>query len=186
MNFRPLSVNGSYLVEPVLTTDERGFFARTFCSEEFSAQGLNPGLVQCSVSFNRRNGTLRGMHYQKSPHEEEKLVRCTAGAIFDVVLDLRRQSASYLRWAGVELRADNHNALYIPAGCAHGFLTLEDNSEVYYQMSQAYHPESAAGVRWDDPAFAIEWPETDLVMSERDRTYPLWQHAGLTEAEGNP
>jgi len=134
--------------------------------------------VQCSVSFNLRRGTLRGMHYQKPPHEEEKLVRCTAGAIFDVILDLRRQSQTYLGWVGIELSASNHKSVYVPAGCAHGFLTLEDNSEITYQMSQAYCPGSAAGVRWDDPAFGIEWPASNVIMSDRDRGYELWDDTG--------
>ena len=177
MKFTALTVAGSYLVEPEVMADERGFFSRTFCRDEFVEHGLNPGLVQCSVSFNRHSGTLRGMHYQKPPHEEAKLVRCTSGSIFDVVLDLRPQSASYLSWEGIQLSADNHKAVYIPAGCAHGFLTLKDGSEVFYQMSESYHPESAAGVRWDDPAFGIEWPMTDPIISDRDRTYPAWQSA---------
>lgn len=177
MKFTALPVEGSYLVEPEASCDERGFFARTFCRDEFSAHGLNAGLVQCSVSYNRRSRTLRGMHYQKSPHEEVKLVRCTAGTVLDVILDLRRQSPSYLRWSGLELRADNHKSVYIPAGCAHGFLTLADNSEVFYQMSESYHPESAAGVRWDDPVFGIEWPTTDVIISDRDREYPSWPPA---------
>jgi dTDP-4-dehydrorhamnose 3,5-epimerase len=174
MNFTAMPVHGCYLVEPEILRDERGFFARTFCSDEFSAHGLNPGLVQCSVSFNRHSGTLRGMHYQKPPHEEEKLVRCTAGAIYDVILDLRRQSVSYLRWAAIELSAENHKAVYIPAGCAHGFLTLMDGSEVFYQMSESYHPESATGVRWDDPAFDIAWPAANVIISGRDKNYELW------------
>jgi dTDP-4-dehydrorhamnose 3,5-epimerase len=174
MKFTALSVAGSYLVEPQAMTDERGFFARTFCHDEFARHGLNPGLLQCSISYNRRSGTLRGMHYQKSPCEEAKLVRCTAGVIFDVVLDLRPGSPSYLRWDGVELSADNHRAVYIPEGCAHGFVTLADASEVFYQMSVVYSPEAAAGVRWNDPAFGIDWPLADLIISDRDRNYELW------------
>ena len=176
MKFTPLSVVGSYLVEPEPVVDERGFFARTFCHEEFARHGLNPELMQCSVSFNRRSGTLRGMHYQKQPHEEAKLVRCTTGAIHDVVLDLRTGSPSFLKWAAVELSADNRSAIYIPEGCAHGFLTLTDASEVYYQISIGYHPESAAGVRWDDPAFGIEWPCADFIISERDSNFESWGH----------
>lgn len=175
MKFTALRVDGCYLVEPEPVVDERGFFARTFCREEFTRHGLNPELMQCSVSFNQRVGTLRGMHYQKPPHAEAKLVRCTAGAVYDVVLDLRPGSSSYLRWEGIELQADNHLAVYIPEGCAHGFVTLVDASEVYYQMSVAYHPEAAAGVRWDDPAFGIEWPLDDIIISERDSNYASWQ-----------
>lgn len=174
MRFTALAVAGSFLVEPEPVEDARGFFARTFCRDEFTSHGLNAELAQCSVSFNRRAGTLRGMHYQKPPHAEAKLVRCTAGAIHDVVLDLRTGSPSFLKWAAAELSADNRSALYIPEGCAHGFLTLTDASEVYYQISTGYHPESAAGVRWDDPAFAIVWPHGDVIMSERDRQFELW------------
>lgn len=174
MRFTALAVAGSFLVEPEPVEDARGFFARTFCRDEFTSHGLNAELAQCSVSYNRRAGTLRGMHYQKPPHAEAKLVRCTAGAIHDVVLDLRTGSPSFLKWAAVELSADNRSALYIPEGCAHGFLTLTDASEVYYQISTGYHPESAAGVRWDDPAFAIVWPHGDVIMSERDRQFELW------------
>lgn len=174
MKFTALAVAGSFLVETEAVADERGFFSRTFCRDEFVEHGLNPDLVQCSVSFNRHSGTLRGMHYQKPPHEEAKLVRCTSGKIFDVVLDLRLQSASYLSWAGIELSADNHKAMYIPEGCAHGFLTLEDNAELFYQMSMAHHPDSAAGARWDDPAFGIEWPAANVIMSVRDKNYELW------------
>jgi dTDP-4-dehydrorhamnose 3,5-epimerase len=177
MKFTAMPVAGCYLVEPEELADERGFFARTFCRNEFIAQGLNPGLVQCSVSYNHRAGTLRGMHFQKKPHEEDKLVRCTAGSIFDVVLDLRCESATFLKWTAAELSADNHKAMYVPAGCAHGFQSLVDYSEVFYQISETYHPESAAGVRWDDPEFGIEWPLVDTIMSERDRNFDLWVNA---------
>jgi len=153
-------------------TDERGFFARTWCESEFKAHGLNSTLVQCNVSFNERKGTLRGMHYQMAPFEESKLVRCTSGAIYDVVLDLRRQSPTFKRWIAVTLTAQNRNAIYVPEGCAHGFVTLEDHTEVFYQMSEFYSAASARGVRWDDPAFRIEWPEKVEVLSGRDRTYP--------------
>ncbi len=176
MKFTALSVAGSYLVEPEPVEDERGFFARTFCREEFARHGLNPGLMQCNVSYNRLGGTLRGMHYQKAPYAEAKLVRCTAGVIFDVVLDLRPESASYLRWEGIQIGAEDHRAIYIPEGCAHGFLTLVDASEVFYQMSAAYHPEAAAGVRWNDPAFGIEWPRTEIIISERDGNFKPWEH----------
>jgi dTDP-4-dehydrorhamnose 3,5-epimerase len=165
-------VAGAVLVEAERISDERGFFARTFCRDEFAAQGLDTALVQCSISFNERAGTLRGMHYQRAPHEEAKLVRCTMGAIRDVVLDLRRESATFLRWAAVELSAANRSALYVPKGVAHGFVTLADASEVLYQMSVMFHPECAAGVRWDDRAFAIDWAAPVRVISERDRNYP--------------
>lgn len=172
MRFVPLPLSGALLIEPEPIADERGFFARIYCREEFAAHGLDPDLVQCSVSLNKRKGTLRGMHYQKSPHEETKLVRCTMGAIRDVIVDLRRDSLTYLRWAGVDLSAENRSTLYVPRGFAHGFVTLADNSEVFYQMSRFFEPGSAAGVRWNDPAFGIEWPGDVSVISERDRNYP--------------
>jgi dTDP-4-dehydrorhamnose 3,5-epimerase len=153
-------------------TDERGFFARSWCQDEFKVHGLDSALVQCNISFNKRKGTLRGMHYQIAPFEESKLVRCTSGAIYDVVLDLRRQSPTFKNWIAITLTAQSRNAVYVPEGCAHGFVTLEDCTEVFYQMSQFYSAASARGVRWDDPAFRIEWPEQVEVLSERDRTYP--------------
>lgn len=152
--------------------DERGFFARTWCRTEFESNGLNSKLVQCSLSFNIRKGTLRGMHYQTSPYQETKLVRCTMGAIYDVVLDLRPQSPTFKQWIGVVLTAENHNMVYVPEECAHGFQTLADETEVFYQMSEFYNAESAQGVRWDDPAFHIIWPLPIEVISQRDRTYP--------------
>ena len=155
-----------------LLPDERGFFARSWCQKEFEDRGLNSKLVQCSVSFNARKGTLRGIHYQGEPFPEVKVVRCTRGAIYDVVVDLRPQSPTFKQWIGVVLDAENRRMLYIPGGCAHGFLTLEDNTEVFYQMSEFYHPELARGVRWNDPAFQIAWPAEVKVISERDNTYP--------------
>jgi dTDP-4-dehydrorhamnose 3,5-epimerase len=161
-----------YEVEIEPHRDDRGFFARTWCRQEFEAKGLNAGLVQCSISFNPRKGTLRGMHYQAAPYEEAKLVRCTRGAIYDVVLDLRPQSPMFKEWVAVVLTPDKRNMVFVPEGCAHGFLTLEDDAEVFYQMSQFYSPESTRGVRWDDPAFRIAWPGAVEVISDRDRTYP--------------
>jgi len=155
--------------------DERGFFARTWCKKEFAAQGLNSELVQCNVSFNIRRGTLRGIHFQAAPHAEAKLVRCTRGSIYDVVVDLRRDSPTFRKWIGVDLTAERRNMLYVPEGCGHGFLTLEDESEVFYQMSEFYHADSARGVRWDDPAFQIVWPGSVAVISQRDRTYPAFE-----------
>lgn len=172
MRFIPAGIEGAFLVEPELITDERGFFARTWCREEFSAHGLNPDLVQCNISYNKRRGTLRGMHYQKPPHAEAKLVRCTQGALHDVIVDLRMESPTYLRWCGVDLTAENRRALYIPEGCAHGFITLADDTEVLYHMSELFHAECAAGIRWNDPAFSIRWPVEPAVISERDRGYP--------------
>lgn len=172
MRFRPLSLAGACAVELERREDPRGFFARTFCRDEFAAHGLADNFVQCNVSWNERRGTLRGMHFQKAPSQEGKLVRCTAGAIWDVVLDLRPDSATYLRWEGVELTAENRTALYIPPGFAHGFQTLADGAEVFYQMTDLYAPDLAAGVRWDDPAFGIAWPIPDPILSERDASYP--------------
>lgn len=172
MKFVSLPLQGAFVIEPDPIVDERGFFARTFCREFFASHGLNPNLVQCSVSFNKLKGTLRGMHYQKKPHEEAKLVRCTMGAIYDVILDLRPDSPTFNLWVGIELSAANRCALYIPEGFAHGFLTLADESEVFYQMSEFFHSECNDGVRWNDPAFAIDWPGEVTLMSERDRCYP--------------
>jgi len=172
MIFHETRIAGAFEIEPELKHDERGFFARTWCSEEFEAHGLNPHLEQCSVSFSTRKGTLRGMHYQTAPFQETKLVRCTQGAIYDVVLDLRPESPTFRGWAAAELTAEKRNMLYIPQGCAHGFLTLRDESEVFYQMSEVHRPEAARGVRWNDSAFTIHWPAEVSVIAERDRTYP--------------
>lgn len=175
MTFVKSKLPGVFEIRPELKADERGFFARTWCQKEFERNGLNPRLVQCSISFNARKGTLRGMHYQAAPLEEAKLVRCTKGSIYDVVLDLRVQSPTFKPWIGVVLTAENRNMIYVPEGCAHGFLTLEDETEVFYQMAEFYNPESARGVRWNDPAFQIAWPEKVEVISERDRTYPNFE-----------
>lgn len=172
MIFKKLPLQGAVLVDLDRKTDERGFFARTFCCEEFTAAGLNPNVVQCDVSFNLRKGTLRGMHFQLPPYEEAKLVRCTAGAIYDAIIDLRPASATFRHYYSVILSAQNRTALYVPEGFAHGFQTLEDNTEVFYQMSQRYDPASSAGVRWNDPAFGIEWPADERIITERDRNYP--------------
>jgi dTDP-4-dehydrorhamnose 3,5-epimerase len=163
---------GAFVIEAERFEDERGFFARTFCEREFAERGLNPRIAQGNLSYNERRGTLRGMHFQKPPHAEAKLVRCTMGAIHDVIIDLRPGSASYMNHFAVRLDADNRAMLYIPEGLAHGFLTLADRTEVAYQMSVAYSPDHGAGVRWDDPAFGIPWPEPVRVIIERDRTYP--------------
>ncbi|HAF13528.1 MAG TPA: dTDP-4-dehydrorhamnose 3,5-epimerase [Blastocatellia bacterium] len=173
MIFKETKLRGAYIIEPELIQDERGFFARTWSQEEFASRGLNSKLVQCNSSFNKQRGTLRGMHYQIPPHEEAKLVRCTAGAIYDVIVDLRVDSPTWLKWIGVELIASTPLMVYIPEGFAHGFQTLEDDTEVFYQVSEYYHPELARGVRWDDPAFSINWPLSISVISERDRSYPF-------------
>lgn len=175
MLFIETKLKGVYIVEPERIEDERGFFARTWCRQEFEAHGLNPQLVQCSISFNKRKGTLRGMHYQGAPHAEAKLIRCTMGAMYDVALDLRPESATFKQWVAAELTAANRRMLYIPEGLAHGFQTLADDTEVLYQMSQFYHPQSARGVLWDDPTFAIEWPLPLTEISQRDLVHPKWE-----------
>lgn len=174
MTFHETAIGGVWVVEPERFADERGFFARTWDTREFADHGLNGRLVQCSVSFNVRRGTLRGLHYQAAPHEEAKLVRCTSGAVYDVAVDLRAGSETLGRWVGVELSPQNRLALYVPEGCAHGFLTLADGSEVAYQMSEFHFPDASRGVRYDDPAFAINWPGDVLVVNERDRSYPYF------------
>ena len=173
MIFKETKLQGAYIIEPELLEDERGFFARTWSREEFAARGLDANLVQCNSSFNKQRGTLRGMHYQTAPHEEVKLARCTAGAIYDVIVDLREDSPTRSQWIAMELSAANRLMVYIPKGFAHGFQTLADETEVFYQVSEYYHPESARGVRWDDPAFGIDWPLEISVISERDRSHPL-------------
>ena len=173
MNFLETEISGVFVIHPEFVHDERGFFARSWCQKEFASHGINPRMVQCNISGNLRKGTLRGMHYQAAPFAETKLVRCTRGAIFDVALDLRPNSRTYKRWTAADLTAENHHMICIPEGCAHGFLTLEGDCEVFYQMSEFYHPESAQGVRWNDPAFGIKWPGEVEVISERDASYPL-------------
>lgn len=172
MRCTELSLPGVWRVEIEPSCDERGFFARTFCAEEFAQIGLPSTYCQSSVSFNQKRGTLRGMHFQANPSKESKLVRCIRGAILDVVLDLREGSESFGRSVGVELSDDNRTALAIPAGCAHGFITLKDESEVLYMMSEPFNPSLSRGVRWDDPRFSISWPFSPLVISERDAQYP--------------
>ncbi len=171
MKFTETAIKGAIIIEPERTEDERGFFARTFCHREFEAQGLNPNLAQCSVSFNYKRGTLRGMHFQLAPHREAKLVRCTMGSVFDVLLDLREKSPTYCKWIEVELTAHNRRMLYVADGLAHGFQTLEDETEVFYQISEFYQPEYACGVRWNDPSFGIVWPFPPSVISLRDKNY---------------
>ncbi len=172
MIFTETKLKGSYVIEPEMQKDERGFLARTFCQEEFRARGLNPRVAQCSISFNKKKGTLRGMHYQAAPHQEAKLVSCISGAIYDVIIDLRPDSTTFKQWVAVELSADNRRMFYIPEGFAHGFQALENHSEVFYQISEFFHPECARGTRWDDPAFGIEWPDDERIISDKDREYP--------------
>ena len=172
MIFTPTALAGAYLIQPEPIADERGFFARSWCRREFAERGLESRLEQCNISFNRLRGTLRGMHFQAAPFAEAKLVRCTAGAIYDVIVDMRPGSATYLQHVGAELTAENRAMLFIPAGFAHGFQTLADNTEVFYQMSEVYAPAHAGGVRWDDPAFGIGWPLPVSVISPKDAQLP--------------
>jgi len=175
MKFIETRLKGAFIIEPERLEDERGFFARTFCHEEFEAHGLNHIFMQCNISYNKHKGTLRGMHYQVAPMAEAKLVRCTRGAIYDVIIDLRPESPTYCQWLAEELNAENSKMVYIPEGFAHGFQTLEDDTEVFYQMSEFYSPEHARGVRWDDLVFGIEWPEVEnQVVSKKDSNYSLW------------
>ncbi|MBI4087879.1 dTDP-4-dehydrorhamnose 3,5-epimerase [Candidatus Kaiserbacteria bacterium] len=176
MKFIETKIPGVVIVELEKMFDERGFFARSWDEKEFRPQGKLFHIVQCNISFNTRAGTLRGMHYQEAPYQEAKVVRCTRGAIYDVALDLRPESPAYRQWAGVELTAENHHSVYIPEGCAHGFQTLSDNTEVSYLMGEYFHPKAALGVRFDDPAFGIAWPEVkERIISEKDASYPDWK-----------
>ena len=172
MRFVETKLGSAYVIEPENYSDERGFFGRTFCQQEFQKHELNPCVAQCSVSFNKKKGTLRGMHFQVAPHQEAKLVRCTMGSIFDVIVDLRPDSPTFKQYFSANLSAENRRALYVPEGFAHGFQTLEDNSEVFYQISEFYVPECARGVRWNDPAFAIQWPDDERIILDRDQSYP--------------
>lgn len=173
MIFKETELGGAFVVEPERFEDERGFFARGWSRREFEERGLDARLVETNISFNRRRGTLRGMHFQSAPRAQAKLVRCTMGAIYDVVVDLRPESPTFRRWVGVELSAENRLMLFVPEGFAHGFQTLADETEVFYQMSEYYAPETAGGVRWDDPAFRIDWPDAPArIINERDANYP--------------
>jgi len=176
MIFTETKLQGAYVVDLEPFQDERGFFARTWCKKEFETNGLNAKLAQCSTSFNKKRGTLRGMHYQAAPYEEAKLVRCTMGAIYDVIVDIRKDSKTYLKWFACDLAAQNRRMLYVPKGFAHGFQTLEDNSEVFYQMSEFFHPEHSRGIRWNDPAVAVKWPLAEPILSPKDRSYPFLEN----------
>ncbi len=183
MRFTETGLKGAFVVDIEAAPDERGFFARSWCCREFDAHGLNPRLVQCNISRNHRKGTIRGIHYQVAPHQEAKLVRCTRGEIFDVMVDLRNDSHSYLHHFGCVLSEDNHRSLYIPEGFGHGFLTLTDDTEVFYQMSEFYMPTAARGIRWNDPALSIQWPDGVSVISDRDRNYPdFWRQTNTETA----
>lgn len=173
MKFTETKLKGAFIIELEQREDERGFFARTFCQREYESHGLNPHVAQCSMSFNKRKGTLRGIHYQAPPHAEAKTVCCVRGAIYDVMVDLRRESPTFKQWVGVELSAAGREMVYVPEGFGHGFQTLDDGCEVHYQMSEFYDAEAARGVRWNDPAFGIVWPIAEgVVISERDAHYP--------------
>jgi len=172
VRFTELQLPGVFVIDLEPHRDERGFFARTFCHDAFAEHGLNPAVHQSSLSFNTQRGTLRGLHWQAAPGAEDKLIRCVGGAAWDVVVDLRGGSATFHQWASVELTAENRRSLYVPAGFAHGFLTLTADTELLYQMTVAHRPELARGARWDDPAFGIEWPFAPIVISDRDATYP--------------
>jgi dTDP-4-dehydrorhamnose 3,5-epimerase len=165
----------AHIIEIEKLADKRGFFARSWCQKEFERHGLVSIMVQANLSHNKKKGTLRGMHYQRAPYEEVKLVRCTRGSIYDVIIDLRPDSPTYKQWIGVELTADGYKMLYVPGGFAHGFLTLEDDTEVTYQVSQFYTPGAEGGVRWNDPAFGIVWPGEVQVISDKDRSWPDYQ-----------
>ena len=173
MNIERTPVDGCLVLRPELKTDERGLFCRVFCVDELRKVGVDARVCQASTAYNRRHGTLRGMHYQHSPHEEAKVVRCTRGAIFDVAVDLRPASPTYRKWHAVELTAENRVSFYLPKGIAHGLLTLTDDTEVSYLISDPYVPAAANGVRWDDPAVGVKWPFSPVVISERDMTWPL-------------
>jgi dTDP-4-dehydrorhamnose 3,5-epimerase len=180
VKFVPTKLRDAFVLELERHEDERGFFARAWSRDEFADHGLVPELSQCSISRNSRVGTLRGMHFQAAPHEEAKLVRCTAGAIFDVIVDLRPDSVTYAEWLGVKLEAERGNALYVPKGFAHGFQTLIDETDVLYMISDPYVPEAASGVRWDDPALGIEWPQAEIrTISERDLAWPDYVRSGV-------
>jgi dTDP-4-dehydrorhamnose 3,5-epimerase len=172
MKFTELPLQGAFILELEKKSDERGFFARSFCAREFTDHQLNPDIVQCNLSFNSNRGILRGMHMQKNPFSEAKLVTCFLGTIYDVIIDLRPDSSTYCKWFSIELRSDAYKSLYIPEGFAHGFQTLEDDTLVHYQMSQYFKPEYAYGIRWNDPYFNIDWPILDPIISDKDNNYP--------------
>ncbi len=172
MKFTEISLRGAFLIEMEPKTDDRGFFARSWCRDEFSTRGLNTQIVQCNVGFSDRAGTLRGIHYQQAPHAEAKVVRCTRGAVYDVMIDLRPDSTTFGEWHACELSVENRLMIYIPEGFGHGYQTLADETEIFYQTSEFYHPESAVGVRFDDPAFSIDWPVQVTAISDTDRSWP--------------
>ena len=179
MIFTETKLKGAFIIDVKRLEDERGFFGRSYCQREFDAHGLNTNVVQANVSYNKKKGTLRGMHTQLRPFSESKLVRCTRGAIYDVIVDVRVESETFTQWIGVELTADSYRMLYVPEGFAHGFITLEDNTDVTYQVTQFYTPEAERGFRWDDPAFNIQWPITPELISAKDMAHPAFDKASL-------
>ncbi len=172
MKFTESRIPGAWIIELTAIHDDRGFFAMTWLPGEFQSRGLDPSLAQCNLAWNHKRGTLRGMHFQKAPHEQVKLIRCTRGALLDVIVDLRPESPTYKKWDAIELSEDNRRMIYIPAGLAHGYITLTDGVEAYYHASTPWVPASESGVRWNDPAFGIEWPFEPAVISEKDRNWP--------------
>lgn len=183
MIFHETELKGAYLIDLNRLEDNRGFFARTFCVNEFREHGIEFFVAQENISYNRSKHTLRGMHYQLEPHGEAKLVRCTKGAIYDVIIDLRADSPTYMQWIGVELTDQNYRMLYIPMGFGHGFMTLEDNTEVAYQMSECYVPGAGRGIQWNDPAFGIDWPAEPKIISEKDKDWPVFHPMELRREE---
>ncbi|MBN1464816.1 dTDP-4-dehydrorhamnose 3,5-epimerase [candidate division KSB1 bacterium] len=179
MIFHETRLKSAFIIELEELHDDRGFFARSWCTKEFLQHGLVPNVVQCNISYNKIKNTMRGMHYQIAPRAEAKLVRCTRGAIFDVIIDLRRQSSTFRQWIGIELTEDNRKMLYVPEDFAHGFLTLADDTEVFYQMSEFYSPEHARSIRWDDPHFHVAWPARPSVISDKDRDLPDFTEENL-------
>lgn len=176
MLFNKTKLKDAYIIELEKIEDERGFFARTWDEEKFDNLGLNSKIVQCNMSLSKQKGIIRGMHYQLEPHQEAKFIRCTKGAIYDVIIDLRKDSETFKQWLGVELTERNYNMLYVPEGFAHGFQTLEPMTEVFYQVSESYHPESERGVRWDDPMFGISWPIDEKIISKKDMSHPNFKY----------
>ena len=178
MIYTPSRIPGAWIIDITPIRDQRGFFAMTWLPGELAERGMNPALAQCNLAFNARKGTLRGMHFQKAPHAQAKIVRATRGALLDVIVDLREDSPTFRQWDAVELTADNRRMFYMPEGIAHGYITLVDDTEAYYHASSAWVPASESGVRWDDPAFAIEWPFEPSIISDRDRQWPLFSGGG--------
>ena len=180
MIFKETAVKDALIIELEKFTDDRGFFARGWCAKEFEANGIAKPFVQANVAYTKKRGTIRGLHYQVSPYEESKLIRCVKGALYDIIIDLRKESPTYKQWMGVELNEDNYRMLYVPEGFAHSYQTLEDNTEVFYPVSAFYHPAAERGIRWNDPAFSVTWPITEnVILSEKDQTWPLWKDADI-------